>query len=152
MEEMAESRKALIDMFQKMDEKQELIDKKEKINKNIADLKKELGEIAERAYSDAISAKIGEYQEKAQAPGLSNEEREQIQQERKDFEENPEKYGVTRDKSPIVNEADKARALQIVELLKDTEKLGEEKDLSEAEFVKYMKGFGERQTPSPKAE
>ena len=151
MAEMTESRKALIDMFQEMDKKQELIDKKERINKSIADLKKELGEIAERAFSAAISAKVKEYQDKV-TEELTEAEREQIQQERADFEANPEKYGITREKSPIVDEADKTRALQIVELLKDTDKLASDKEMSEKDFVEYMKGFGERNTPSPTTE
>lgn len=152
MAEMTESRKALIDMFQEMDKKQELIDKKEVINKKIADLKKELEEISERAFYDAIGAKIKEYQDKANTAGLTEAEVEQIDQERKDFEENPEKYGITREKSPIVDEADKRRALQIVELLKDTDKLASDTEMSEKDFVEYMKGFGERNTPSPKTE
>lgn len=144
MAEMTDSRKALIDMFQQMDKKQELIDKQERINKNIADLKNELGEIGERAYQAAIGVKVGEYQEKL-AKATTEDERTQIETERKDFEANPEKYGVTRDKCPITDEADKTRALQIVNLLKDTDKLGEDfKEMSEADFVKYMEGFGER--------
>lgn len=144
MAEMTESRKALIDMFQQMDKKQELIDKQERINKSIADLKNELEEIGERAYQAVIGVKVGEYQEKL-AKAATEDERTQIETERKDFEANPEKYGVTRDKCPITDEADKTRALQIVSLLKDTDKLGEDfKEMSEADFVKYMDGFGER--------
>ena len=50
---------------------------------------------------------------------MSQADSEAILAELNDFQQNPEKYGVVRAKSPIVDEFDQRRALEIVEELKD---------------------------------
>lgn len=140
-QEMSESRKQFIDMMQELRQNEEMAQLKEKINKRVDGLKKELREIAERAYQTAISDKIGDYQNRANAEGLSPDELEAIQQERKEFEANPEAYGIVREKCPIKDEADKKRALEIVELLKDTKQLGKDES---PDFLKMIDGYGER--------
>ena len=107
----------LVEMFLEMEAKQELIDRQERINKRIDALKKELKEISNRAYQAAVGKVVAQYQEKMSDESLPVSELEKIAQERKEFEANPEKYGITLEKSPIVDENDQKRALQIVELL-----------------------------------
>ena len=140
-QEISESRKKFIDFMLDVRQQSELVEAKEKINEKVEGLQKELREIADRAYQTAISEKAGEYQEKANAEGLTPDEIDAIQQERKEFEANPEAYGIVREKCPIQDEADKKRALEIVELLKDTKQLGKEK---ETDFLKMIDGYGER--------
>lgn len=144
-QEMSESRKEFIDFMLDVRQQSELVEAKERINEKVDELQKELREIADRAYQTAISEKISEYQEKANAEGLTPDEMEAIQQERKEFEENPEKFGIVREKCPIKGEEDQKRALQIVELLKDTNKLAE---VEETDILKMLDGFGERNKPS----
>jgi antitoxin component HigA of HigAB toxin-antitoxin module len=144
-QEMSESRKQFIDFLLDIRKQSELVEAKDRINEKFDELQKELREIADRAYQTAISEKISEYQEKANAEGLTPDELEAIQQERKEFEENPEKFGIVREKCPIKGEEDQKRALQIVELLKDTNKLAE---VEETDILKMLDGFGERNKPS----
>ena len=144
-QEMSESRKEFIDFMLDVRQQNEQIEAKERINEKVDELQKELREIADRAYRTAISEKISEYQEKANAEGLTPDEIEAIQQERKEFEENPEKFGIVREKCHIKDEEDKKRALQIVELFKDTNKLAE---VEETDILKMLDGFGERNKPS----
>ncbi len=149
--ELSESRKALVDMLLEQSNKEDLIYREERINKRVSELKKELNDIVDRAYQSQISKVIAEFQERLSKNTLSEEERASIEQERKDFESNPSTKGIIREKSPIENEEDKNRALQIVELLKDTDKLGDIKDpldMTGDEFSKYMEGFGERNKPN----
>lgn len=141
-QEMSESRKQFIDFMLDVRQQSELVEAKERTNEKVEVLKKELREIADRAYQAAIGEKIGEYQEKANAEGLTPDELETIQQERKEFEANPEAYGIVREKCPIKDEADQKRALEIVELLKDTKQLGQDED---PDFLKMIDGFGDRQ-------
>ena len=141
-QEMSESRKEFIDMMLKLRQQDELAQAKEKINMRVEALQKELNEIEERAYETAVSEKVGDFQERANVEGLTKAEIEAIRQERADFEANPEKYGIVREKCEIKDEADKKRALEIVELLKDTKQLGNDKD---PDFLKMIDGFGERQ-------
>lgn len=141
-QEMSESRKQFIDMMQELRQNEEMAQVKEKINKRVDGLKKELREIADRAYQTAIGEKVGEYQEKANAEGLTPDEIETIEQERKEFEANPEAYGIVREKCPIKDETDQKRALEIVELLKDTKQLGKDEV---PDFLKMIDGFGDRQ-------
>ncbi len=141
-QEMSESRKRFIDFMLDVRQQSELVEAKERINEKVEGLQKELREIADRAYQTAIGEKVGEYQEKANAEGLSPDELEAIQQERKEFEANPEAYGIVREKCPIKDETDKKRALEIVELLKDTKQLGNVDDI---DFLKMIDGFGDRQ-------
>lgn len=141
-QEMSESRKQFIDMMQELRQNEEMVQVKEKINKRVDGLKKELREIAERAYQTAIGEKVGEYQERANAEGLTPDEIEAIEQERKEFEANPESYGIVREKCPIKDETDQKRALEIVELLKDTKQLGKDEV---PDFLKMIDGFGDRQ-------
>ena len=130
----------LVEMFLEMEAKQELIDRQERINKRIDALKKELKEISNRAYQAAVGKVVAQYQEKMSDESLPVSELEKIAQERKEFEANPEKYGITLEKSPIVDENDQKRALQIVELLKNTDGLDND-DLS---FDKMIEGYAER--------
>ena len=142
--EKSESRKALIDMFQKMDE----MDAKERINERVNALHAELKEIAERAYQAAIGDVVAEYQERLNDEGLTKQEREELEQERKCFEADPSTRGITIEKVPIIDEADNKRALQIAEILKKIEATGDlesEMDMNGEEFVRYMRDFGERQ-------
>lgn len=141
-QEMSESRKQFIDFMLDVGKQSELVEAKERINEKVDGLQKELREIADRAYQTAIGEKVGEYQEKANAEGLTPDELEAIQQERKEFEANPEAYGIVREKCPIKDETDKKRALEIVDLLKDTSKLG---NIEEPDFGKIIQGFGDRQ-------
>lgn len=141
-QEMSESRKEFVDMMRGLREQEERAQAQEKINKRVEGLQKELREIADRAYQTAFGEKVGEYQERAAAEGLSPDEVENIQNERADFEANPEKYGIVRDKCPIKDETDQRRALEIVELLKDTKQLGMDED---PDFLKMIDGFGDRQ-------
>ena len=144
-QEMSESRKQFIDFMLDVRKQSELVEAKERINEKVEGLQKELREIADRAYQTAIGEKVGEYQEKANAEGLTPDEMEAIQQERKEFEENPEKFGIVREKCPIKDEADQKRALEIVELLKDIKQLGK---VEETDFLKMIDGYGERNKPS----
>jgi len=141
-QEMSESRKQFIDFLLDIRKQSELVEAKDRINEKVDELQKELREIADRAYQTAISEKISEYQEKANAEGLTPDELEAIQQERKEFEENPEKFGIVREKCPIKDESDQKRALEIVELLKDTKQLGKDE---EPDFLKMIDGYGDRQ-------
>lgn len=130
-----------------MMKKEEALEKKERLNKKVEALNKELNEIAERAYQAAISAKVEEYQQQANNPELTAEELRAIEEERKDFEANPAKYGMERTKSPIVDKSDQRRAMQIVELLKDPSKINDTGDMNTGQFVNYMQGFAERNKP-----
>lgn len=56
----------------------------------------------------------------------------------------PERTDIVREKCPIIDEADKRRALEIVEKMKDTNKLG---DVEEIDIVKHLEGYGERNKP-----
>lgn len=141
-QEMSESRKEFVDMMLDLRQKDELAQEQEKINKRVEGLQKELREIADRAFQTAIGEKIAEYQEKAAAEGLTPDEIEAIQQERNDFETNPEKYGVIRNKCAIKDETDQRRALEIVELLKDVKQLGKDET---PDFLKMIDGYGDRQ-------
>lgn len=142
VQKISESRKEFVDMMLELRKKEELAQAEEKINMRVEGLQKELKEIANRAYENAVGEKIGEFQERVAEEGLTPDEIEAIQQERKDFEENPEKYGIVRDKCPIKDETDKKRALEIVELLKDTKQLNRDE---EPDFLKMIDGFGDRQ-------
>ena len=141
-QEMSESRKQFIDFMLDVRKQSELVEAKERINEKVEGLQKELREIADRAYQTAIGEKVGEYQEKANAEGLTPDEVETIQKERADFEANPEKYGIVREKCHIKDETDKKRALEIVELLKDMKQLDKDED---PDFLKMIDGFGDRQ-------
>jgi hypothetical protein len=146
-QEMSESKKQFIDYMLEIRQQNELAEAKEKINMKVDGLNKELKDIFDRAYQAAISEKVGEYQERANAEGLTLDEVEALNLERKDFEANPEKYGIVRDKCPIIDEADQRRALEILDLLKDTSKLTNNDNL---DFDKMIQGFGERnQTKQP---
>lgn len=149
--ELSESRKALVDMLLEQSNKETSIEREERINKQVSELKNELNEIVDRAYQSQISKVIAEFQERLSKNNLSEEERASIEQERKDFESDPTTKGIVREKSPIENEQDQKRAVQIAELLKDTDKLGDIKnplDMTGDEFLKYMEGFAKRNKPN----
>lgn len=141
-QEMSESRKKFVDMMLDLRRQDELAQAKEKVNKRVESLQKELSDIAERAYQNAVGEIVGEYQAKALAEGLTPAEVEAIQRERKEFEANPAAFGIVREKCEIKDEADKRRALEIVDLLKDTKQLGNDED---PDFLKMIDGFGDRQ-------
>ena len=69
-QEMSESRKQFIDFLLDIRKQSELVEAKDRINEKVDELQKELREIADRAYQTAISEKISEYQEKANAEGV----------------------------------------------------------------------------------
>lgn len=142
-QEMSESRKKFVDFMLEIRQQNELAEAKERINRKVDDLKRELREITDRAYQAAIGEKVSEYQEKANAEGLTPDEIETIQRERKEFEDNPEKFGIIRDKCPIKDESDQRRALEIVEIFKDVEKLGS----TDINFDEMIQGFAERNMP-----
>ncbi len=139
---MSESRKQFVDMMLNLRKQNELAEADERINRRVEALQKELKEIADRAYQTAIGEKVGEYQTKAAAEGLTPAEIDAIQQERADFEADPAKYGIVREKCAIKDEADQRRALEIVGLLKDTKHLAKDE---EPAFIKMIDGYGDRQ-------
>ncbi len=141
-QKMSESRKKFVDMMLGLRRQDELAQAKEKVNKRVEALQKELSDIAERAYQNAVGEIVSEYQAKVSAEGLAPAEIEAIQRERKEFEANPAAFGVIREKCEIKDEADKRRALEIVGLLNDTKQLGEDTD---ADFLEMVEGFGDRQ-------
>ncbi len=140
--ELSQSRKELIDMFQEMDKEAEALERKERIDKRVNELKKELEAIAYHAYEQTISKKVAEYQNRLNDTTLSKDELEAIEQERKDFEADPTKYGIHKDRCEITDETEKARALQIVELLKDTDKLGDVN--TDPDLLEMIEGYAER--------
>ena len=77
-QEMSESRKQFIDFMLDVRKQSELVEAKERINEKVEGLQKELREIADRAYQTAIGEKVGEYQEKANAEGLTPDELENV--------------------------------------------------------------------------
>ena len=136
---------SLSQYFMELDSKEEKREKKERLERAINELNEELLTITTMAYQTAIGKVVDAYQEKLNDPDLTKEEREAIEQERMNFEADPSTKGVTRENSPIVDEDDKRRALQIVEQLKDTSKIKFPEDgMTESEFVEYMKGFASR--------
>ena len=143
-QEMSESRKQFVDYMLEVRQQSELAEAKEKINEKVEELYKELHEIADRAYQAAIAEKVGEFQERANVEGLATDEMEAINNERTDFEANPEKFGIIREKCPIKDETDQRRALEILDLLKDTSKLGND---ANPDFDKMIQGFAERNLP-----
>lgn len=142
---LTESRIELIKMFEDMDKQQELLDRKERINKRSAEYQKELNEIIDRAYQRAINIVVEKYQELLNNPDLTKEQREALEQERKTFEHDPSTKGVIREKCPIVDETDQRRALEIAEHLKNTEKLGDVQE--DVDFDQMIQGFAERNKP-----
>ena len=146
--ELSESRIALIKMFQEADKREELLERKERINAKVMEYQKELNEIIDRAYERAVGIVVAKYREMLNNSELSEDERAALEQERKDFEADPSTKGVIREKCPIVDPQDQERALQITELLKDTDKLG---DVKEPDFMEMMQGFAERNKPKEPA-
>lgn len=140
-QEMSESRKEFVDYMLNLHKQEELAQVKERINMRVESLQKELREIANRAYETAVNEKVCEYQQRAAAEGLTPTEIEAIQQERADFEADPAKFGIEKDKCAIKEEADQRRALEIAELLKDPKHLGK---VEETDFLKMIDGYGER--------
>ena len=73
-QEMSESRKKFVDFMLDVRQQSELLEAKERINEKVAGLNEELKDIFDRAYQTAIGEKVGEYQEKANAEGLTPDE------------------------------------------------------------------------------
>lgn len=122
-------------------------EKKDRLEVKVEALNKELKEIAQRAYQTARNAKLKEYEERVRRTGITDEEMRVIEAERNDFECNPSKYGVEYANCPIVDEADKKRSMQIVELLSDTSKISvDDYEMTDEQFIEHMKGFAERNT------
>lgn len=140
-EEMTESRKALIDMLQGIDRQADQQERKQRREKRTTEYQKELLEIQDRAYQSAVSIVVNKYQELLNNPDLTAKQREELEQERKSFEDDPSTKGVFREKCPINDEGDRKRAAEIIEALKDTEKLGEPMEI---DFNEMIKGFSER--------
>ena len=140
---MEEKKTSYLYELEKKGQEQE---KRERLNKTIEELNNELNGIVDKAYQSAIGKVIAVYQDKLNNPDLSAEEREAIEQERKAFEADPSTKGVKRENSPIIDETDKKRAMQIVGMLKDTSKITFPSDeMTDEQFLDFMKGFGDRQ-------
>ena len=127
-------------LFDKAKE-QEKKERDAKAEKRKDELILELTAIYDRAFQKAINDKYTEYQTRINAPELSETEKEALQAELNDFQQDPEKYGVIRTKSPIVDEFDQRRALEIVEELKDTDGLAKDK---EPELLKHIEERAKR--------
>ena len=135
-------------LFDKQKE-QEKKERETRAEKRYDELMLELSAIYDKAFEAAKNKKYAEYQQRINAPELSEIEKAAIQAELNDFQQNPEKYGVTRKNSPVVDEFDQRRALEIVEELKDKEGLSEEKDV---DFVEAMRGYAERHAKKVEAQ
>ncbi len=127
-------------LFDKAKE-QEKKEREAKAEKRKEDLILELTAIYDRAFQEAINTKYADYQTRINAPELSETEKEALQAELNDFQQNPEKYGIIRTKSPIVDEFDQRRALEIVEELKDTDGLSKDK---EPDLLKHIEERAKR--------
>lgn len=130
-------------------QEQEKKEKEAKAQKRAEELMLELSAIYDRAFQAAINAKYADYQQRINAPELSETEKAALQAELNDFQQNPEKFGISRKNSPIVDDFDKRRALAIVDELKDKEGLSKDK---EVDFVEAMHGFAERQAKKVEAQ
>ena len=137
------------DYLWNLHQEEERKEKEAKAEERAKELMLELSAIYDRAFEAAINKKYAEYQQRANAPELSETEKEALMAELNDFKQNPEKYGVIRTKSPIVDEFDQRRALEIVEELKDKEGLSKDK---EVDFVKAMHGYAERHAQKMEAQ
>ena len=135
-------------LFDKQKE-QEKKERETRAEKRYDELMLELSAIYDKAFEAAKNKKYAEYQQRINAPELSEIEKAALQAELNDFQQNPEKYGVTRKNSPVVDEFDQRRALEIVEELKDKEGLSEEKDV---DFVEAMRGYAERHAKKVEAQ
>ena len=135
-------------LFDKQKE-QEKKERETRAEKRYDELMLELSAIYDKAFEAAKNKKYAEYQQRINAPELSETEKAALQAELNDFQQNPEKYGVTRKNSPVVDEFDQRRALEIVEELKDKEGLSEEKDV---DFVEAMRGYAERHAKKVEAQ
>lgn len=134
-------KKKCVDILLDMQKEEEKKEKEAKAQKRAEELMLELSAIYDRAFQAAINVKYADYQKRINAPELSETEKAAIQAELNDFQQNPEKYGISRKSSPIVDEFDKRRALQIVDELNDKEGLSKDK---EVDFVEAMHGYAER--------
>lgn len=124
-----------------LQQEEEKKEKEAKAKEREKELMLELSAIYDRAFEAAINKKYAEYQQKVNAPELSATEKDALMAELNDFKKNPEKYGVIRSKSPIVDEFDQRRALEIVKELEDKEGLSKDK---EVDLVEAMHGYAER--------
>ena len=141
MNTIKKGEKAGLDYLFEQQKKQEEQEKKARAEKRTEELMLELSAIYDRAFEAAKNVKYAEYQTRINAPELSQPDKEALQAELNDFKQNPEKYGVIRTKSPIVDEFDQRRALEIVDELKDKEGLSNAK---EPDFLKMIDGYAKR--------
>lgn len=137
------------DYLWNLHQEEERKEKEAKAEERAKELMLELSAIYDRAFEAAINKKYAEYQQRANAPELSETEKEALMAELNDFKQNPEKFGISRKNSPIVDDFDKRRALAIVDELKDKEGLSKDK---EVDFVEAMHGFAERQAKKVEAQ
>ena len=135
-------------LFDKQKE-QEKKERETRAEKRYDELMLELSAIYDKAFEAAKNKKYAEYQQRINAPELSEIEKAAIQAELNDFQQNPEKYGVSRKSSPIVDDFDKRRALEIVDELNDKEALSKDK---EVDFVEAMHGYAERHAKKVEAQ
>ena len=142
-------KKKCVDILLDMQEAEEKKEKEAKAQKKAAELMLELSAIYDRAFQAAINVKYADYQKRINAPELSETERAALQAELNDFQQNPEKFGITRNNSPIVDEFDQRRALEIVDELNDKEGLSKEEDV---DFVEAMHGYAERHAKKVEAQ
>ena len=149
MNTMKKSERPGLDYLFDKQKEQEKKERETRAEKRYDELMLELSAIYDKAFEAAKNKKYAEYQQRINAPELSEIEKAAIQAELNDFQQNPEKYGVTRKNSPVVDEFDQRRALEIVEELKDKEGLSEEKDV---DFVEAMRGYAERHAKKVEAQ
>ena len=149
MNTIKKGEKSGLDFLYEQQKEQEKKEREARAEKRAEELKLELSAIFDRAFEAAINVKCAEYQTRINAPELSETEKAALQAELNDFQQKPEKYGVTRKNSPVVDEFDQRRALEIVEELKDKEGLSEEKDV---DFVEAMRGYAERHAKKVEAQ
>lgn len=141
MNTMKKGEKPGLDYLFDKQKEQEKKEKEARAENRTDELMLELSAIYDRAFHAAIDKKCSEYRERANVPELSQADSEAILAELNDFQQNPEKYGVVRAKSPIVDEFDQRRALEIVEELKDKDGLTKDK---EPELLKMIDGYAKR--------
>lgn len=122
-------------------QEEEKKEREAKAQKRAEELMLEISAIYDRAFEAAINKKYAEYQQRINAPELTQSEKEALEAELNDFKQNPEKYGLIRTKTPITDEFDQRRILEIVEELKDKEGLAKDK---EPELLKMIDGYAER--------
>ena len=149
MNTMKKGEKPGLDYLFDQQEKQEKVEREAKAEERKKELMLDLEAIYERAFQAAINVKYAEYQQRINTPELPVTEKEALEAELNDFKQNPERYGITRKNSPIVDDFDKQRVMKIVEELTDKEGLSKDKAEN---FIEAMRGFADRHAKKVEAE